>query len=204
MRILIAFFLLTTCGPVGPFTTSPIGPDTRPLSAEPAAVSETKLADLPSMTVESLLDGRQSRIEISRFGNGIRAREEGGCTWTKTYDWFAPSDSFANCGGSGSWRTARAKVRREGNLFPLRTGARASYLRKATSGTGKTSTRRTDCEVIGAVEVLRPDTSTPAYVVVCGDGRITRTTWYSPGLGPIAYTEEHNQKGMRDAWVRVE
>ncbi|MEM7745689.1 MAG: hypothetical protein AAF409_18470 [Pseudomonadota bacterium] len=180
-------------------------PETQPLTADIAPVESPVLRRLRSMQVQSLLDGEPDRLRISRAGNGIRVREPDGCVWTRSHDWFAPSDSFARCGTSKNWHTAKARVRREGSLFPLRVGNTATYERRAVSWNGKRSTRRSCCVVEDSVEVLRPgQAATPAYVVVCDDGRVRRTTWYSPRIGPVAYHEIDDENRVRDAWVRID
>lgn len=180
-------------------------PETRQLTADIAPVKSPMLRRLRSMQVKNLLDGEPHRLRISRVGNGIRVRETDGCVWTRSHDWFAPSDSFARCGTSKNWHTAEARVRREGSLFPLRVGNTATYEREAVSWNGKRSTRRTRCVVKDTVEVLRPGQgATPAYVVACDDGRVQRTTWYAPRKGPVAYHEIDGENRVRDAWVRID
>lgn len=180
-------------------------PQTRPLLADIAPVKSPMLRRLRSMQVQSLLDGQPHRLRISRAGNGIRLREPDGCVWTRSHDWFAPSDSFARCGTSKNWHTANARVRREGSLFPLRVGNTATHERRADSWNGKRSARRSRCVVENTVEVLRlGQRATPAFVVVCNDGRFWRTTWYAPRKGPVAYHEIDRDNRVRDAWVRID
>ncbi|MEO1331563.1 MAG: hypothetical protein AAFW46_18080, partial [Pseudomonadota bacterium] len=116
-----------------------------------------------------------------------------------------PSDSWAGCGSSKTWHTAQATVRVIDPLYPLQVGATGVYERSATSSiTGATSVRRSTCRVTDAVAVERAAAApTPAYVVVCDDGRIERTTWFAPGVGPVAYREARKRRGLRKAWVRV-
>lgn len=179
-------------------------PDTRQLSTDLAPVKAPILTRLRSMRIQNLLDGETQRLRISPTGQGIRVREPGGCVWTRSHDWFAPSDSFARCGTSKNWHTAQARVRRIGSLFPLQVGNSVTYERKAVSWNGKRSTRRTSCEVEEAVEVLRPrQGAIPAFVVACDDGRVQRTTWYAPGEGPIAYREIDRDRRVRSAWLRI-
>ncbi|MEM7060148.1 MAG: hypothetical protein AAF557_21410 [Pseudomonadota bacterium] len=179
-------------------------PETRQLTADIAQVKSPMLRRLRSMQVKNLLDGATHRLRISRAGNGIRVREPDGCVWTKSHDWFAPSDSYARCGTSEDWHTAKAHVRREGSLFPLQVGKTVTYERRAVSWNGKRSTRRTRCVVEDTVEVLRSGQgATPAYVVVCKDGRVRRTTWFAPRKGPVAYHEIDRNHRVRNAWVRI-
>lgn len=160
---------------------------------------------LGSMTVLNVMSDRIERIAIEPFGNGVRGREANGCTWTRQANWFSPSDSWAACGTSRSWRTARAEVRVLDPLYPLEVGATGTYRREAVSQTGRKSNRVTECEVTGAVTVeATAEGTVPALVVDCDDGRVTRTTWYAPGRGPVAYREVHRKHGVRDAWVRID
>ena len=180
-------------------------PETRQLTADIAPAKSPMLRRLRSMQVKNLLDGQIHRLRISRAGNGIRVNEPDGCIWTRSQDWFAPSDSFARCGTSKDWHTAKARVRGEGSLFPLRVGNTVTYERRAVSWNGKRSIRRSRCVVDDTVEVLRPGKgATPAYVVVCNDGRVRRTTWYAPRKGPVAYHEIDRDNRVRDAWVRID
>lgn len=178
-------------------------PPTRSLEGPIQSVTRPTLTRMSTMQVKNLRTGQTDELRVTRFGNGVRVQETDGCTWTRAIDWFAPSDSFAGCGTSKNWHTAQAQVEREGSLFPLRVGNRAVYQRDAVSWNGRTSSRRTECEVIDTAEVLRPGGATPAYVVRCDDGRVTRTTWYAPVEGPIAYHEERQGRGVRDAWIRI-
>lgn len=189
---------------LGSLTGGP-APETRSLEMSIQPVNSPSRAEFSSMTVKSLLDGETSSYTVSRYGNGVRVREGSGCVWTRARDWFSPSDSWANCGTSKSWHTAQASVRILDPLYPLEVGSTGSYERRAVSLTGDVSVRETRCEVISAVEVLRPGrTATPAYVVECDDGRRTRTTWYAPGEGPVAFREEHRSRGVEEAWVRAD
>ena len=179
-------------------------PETRTLAQPLPPVPSASRTGLKTMQVRNLLDGRTETIRVSRYGNGIRAREPGGCVWTRDKDWFSPSDSFANCSSSKDWKTAQATVRRIESIYPLTVGSTGTYSRRAVSATGKVSTRETRCEVIDQVAVVVPgQADVPAYVVECNDGRITRTTWFSPDRGPVAYREVHEKRGVRDAWLRL-
>ncbi|MEM6905910.1 MAG: hypothetical protein AAF568_08460 [Pseudomonadota bacterium] len=179
-------------------------PQTQRLAGPIEPISRPTLGRMNSMRVRNLVTGQVETLRVSRFGNGVRVRETDGCTWTRSYDWFAPSDSFAACGNSENWHTASATVAREGSLYPIRIGKRATYQRDAVSWNGRTSSRRTQCEVTGQEAVLRPTGATPAYVVTCDDGRVTRTTWYAPSEGPVAYHEKRQGRGVRDAWLRLD
>jgi len=179
-------------------------PATRSLNGPIQPVAKPTLERMKTMRVRNLLTGETGKLRIVRFGNGVRVREPDGCTWTRALDWFAPSDSFAGCGTSKSWHTAQATVAQTGSLFPLQVGNRAFYQRDAVSWNGRTSSRLTTCEVTGTAEVLRPRGATAAYEVTCDDGRVTRTTWYAPVEGPIAYHERLKGKGVRDAWLRID
>ena len=178
-------------------------PETTPLEGGLPALRHPSPAEFRSMTVTSLLDGRTARIRVTPFGNGVRIHEQDGCISTRVLDWFSPSDSYANCGGSKDWHTASGTVRVIDELYPLAVGSTGLYERRAVSHTGKVSTRETRCEVTDAVELHSPGgRSHAAFVVTCDDGRVRRTTWYSPGMGPVAYREEHRKDGVREAWVR--
>ena len=204
--ILLTALLLAACAsPSEPRKASKPGmPDTRELSGEILPVEAPVFGRLQSMLVWNLLDRQAEALDIHSYGDSIRTREQNGCVWTRGIDWFAPSDSFANCSSSTNWRTATAKVSQEQSMFPLRVGSRGSYHRRAVSNTKKVSERTTRCRVRDAVEVVLPSRqAVAAYEVRCDDGRVRRTTWYAPDLGPVAYREVHRKKGVRDAWVRV-
>ena len=179
-------------------------PEVERLDQAPRPVTQPSLDKVGSMRVASLVDGERKTYAVSRYGNGVRVRESGGCVWTSAPNWFAPSDSWANCGESRNWNTAQAQVRELAPLYPLKVGSVGRYERKAVSHTGKTYTRETRCEVTDAVSVLRPGkAATPSFVVECKDPRRTRTTWYAPGEGPIAYREVHRSNGLQEAWLRT-
>ncbi len=180
-------------------------PETRPFAGTLPVVDRPRPALFTSMTAKSLTDGRAKTFDVRAYGRGVRVRESDGCVWTSAWDWFSPSDSWAQCGASKSWRTAQARTRVIEPLYPLRLGARGVYERRAVStSSGAVSTRQTECEVADQVEVLRAGApATPAYVVRCDDGRIERVTWFAPDQGPIAYREAHKERGVREAWVRI-
>ena len=170
-------------------------------------------ADLPtvpraeaigSLQVTSLIDGGSRRFEAVPYGSGVRVRQDNGCVWTRTSDWFSPSDSWANCGNSLNWHTARANVRQRASLYPLRVGSQGRYERRATSHTGLSYRRETVCRVTGAEDLVRPGfPNTPAYVVSCDDGKRVRTTWYAPGTGPVAFTQVSDEDGLEESWIRT-
>lgn len=212
MRVAIALALIApiaACANIGAldqlnFTNRDAAwPTTRATEQPLPPVANPSRRHLSSMEVVDLSNGAVRRLSVSTFGNGFRVRESDGCVWTRDADWFSPSDSWANCGTSKNWRTAQASVKRDASIYPLQIGSTGAYTRVATTPSGERSTRQTRCQVTGAETVERPGgTATPAYVVVCDDGRIRRTTWFSPSEGPVAYREEHRRRGLRDAWVK--
>lgn len=183
----------------------PVAPPTEKLSRPIEPVPRAAIPPISSMTVTSLITGESMKYSATPFGNGVRVRQSDGCIWTRTNDWFAPSDSWARCGHSNNWHTAQASVREITSLYPLKLGSTGVYERTARSHTGRTYTRTTRCEVKESVAVLRTDGSrTPAYVIVCQNKSRTRTTWYAPAEGPIAYREAHRRNGVETAWLRDE
>ena len=181
-------------------------PFSSPLAEALPSLAAPDPDEFRGMSVQSLLDGSTAHIAIQPEGRRVRIADASGCVSTRPLDWFAPSDSFDGCGTSRDWQDATAEVRVLDSLYPLTIGATGRYWRRAVStATGEVSTRETDCAVVDAVAVALPRRGrTPAYVVRCDDGRIERTTWYTPGLGPIAYREAHASKGLRDAWMRAD
>lgn len=202
--ILVLTVLLAGCGGWSGFGPAP-GPETRSLGADLPPLERPSRSEFRNMKVQSLIDGETRTITIARFGNGLRIRDSDGCVTTRVLDWFSPSDSFAFCSSSQNWRTAQARVKVLDPLYPLDLGAEGVYWRRAVSGTGRISERESRCEVVDTVEVVRDRAPTvPAFVVECDDGRLRRTTWYSPGIGPVAYREIHEDRGVREAWVRID
>ncbi|MGF1659688.1 MAG: hypothetical protein ACFCUS_09680 [Rubrimonas sp.] len=156
-----------------------------------------------SFSAKDLRTGATLRFDARRYGQGVRVRQSDGCVWTRSGDWFAPSDSWANCDGGATWATGRAEVRSARSIWPLKPGAEGRWTRKAVSHTGKTYTRDTVCRVVGAEAVIRErGAKTPAHVVECSDGKRTRTTWYAPDEGPVAFRKVHAENGVEEAWVR--
>ncbi|MEM6974561.1 MAG: hypothetical protein AAF577_17400 [Pseudomonadota bacterium] len=201
--------LLLGCAAIqsGPRIVEPTdmpGMQTLALAPEEArALRVEEPVPLSSMALRNLKTGEPDAWRVTRFGNGIRVREADGCTWTRISDWFAPSDSWAGCGTSRNWHTARAQVRVLDPIFPLQLGATGRYERRAISHTDRLSTRTTECRVTEAVALRGANgQDTPALVAVCNDGRLERTTWYAPERGPIAYREVHLKRGPREAWLR--
>ncbi len=179
-------------------------PDTAAVSSTLPAVNQPSASELSGFAATSLIDGTTERFAIERVGGGIRTRQDNGCTWTRSADWFAPSDSWTRCGDSTNWHTATAQVRVIDSLYPLTVGSTGVYQRQAVSHTGRTQDRRTTCRVTGAEDVIRPGLpNTSAYVVECDDTRRVRTTWYAPGKGPIAFTQVSNSEGLEESWIRT-
>jgi hypothetical protein len=182
-------------------------PHTRPLAAPPAPVTLPARPLGGSFTAQDLLTGATLRFDVAPEGPAaerrVRVRQSDGCVWSRGGDWFAPSSSWSRCDDSRHWNTGRADVRQTASLWPLRPGAEGRWTRRATSPTGQSYTRETVCRVRGAEAVLREGRApTPAHVVVCRDGKRTRTTWFAPGEGPVAFRKVHDENGVEEAWVR--
>ena len=196
-------FTITTGAQAGQ-SGSKTQPVSQKLTAPIASVKAPSRSEFSSIRARSLIDGSKFNLKVGGHKRGIKVRETGGCTWTRPADWFSPSTSWSNCGTSRNWHTATARVRVTNSLYPLKVGATGRYVRSAVSHTGRKHTRTTRCKVTKAVEVLRRGkAATPAFVVACNDGKRLRTTWYAPGIGPIAYREMHKKNGLQEAWVRT-
>jgi hypothetical protein len=199
---------LGACGPVDGLRVPDVfadrtAPRTERLATPPAPVARPRAPLAESFSATNLLTGETIRFETRRAGDGVRVRQSDGCVWTRTGDWFAPSDSWANCDDSANWATGRATVRRLDSIWPLKPGAVGRWTRDAVSHTGRAHTRETTCRVAGAEAVIREGRApTPAHVVVCEDGKRTRTTWYAAGEGPVAFRKVHEDDGVEEAWVR--
>ena len=179
-------------------------PKTARLATPPAPVARPAAPLAQGFTARDLLTGPTLRFDVSRTGGGVRVRQSDGCVWTRSGDWFAPSDSWAGCDDGANWATGRAQVRRLASIWPLKPGAEGRWTRNATSHTGRKYTRETVCRVTGAEAVIREGRApTPAHVVVCADGKRTRTTWYAAGEGPVAFRKSHEKHGVEEAWVRL-
>ncbi len=201
--------LLGACGaaaerggaPAAPLAMA--GPGIRDYAGKLAPIRRPDARDWRDMQVVSLTDGAASTMRVRPHGGGVRVRQADGCVWTRAADWFSPSESWEACGGSKNWSTGSATVAELASIWPLRPGAEGRYRRVATSATGRTYERETVCQVRGAREVLREGRApTPAFEVACEDGKRTRTTWYAPGEGPIAFRVVHADNGVEEAWVR--
>lgn len=178
-------------------------PQTERLSAPLGPIARPKAPLAGRFSATNLLTGKTLSFETRRAGDGVRVRQSDGCVWTRTGDWFTPSDSWANCDDSAHWSAGRAKVRALDSIWPLEPGAEGRWGRDAVSHTGRSYTRETTCRVVGSEAVIRAGRApTPAHVVVCADGKRTRTTWFAPGEGPVAFRKTHADKGVEEAWVR--
>ncbi len=202
----LASATLAGCGglpPGGPtqLLTS-IAPNVGGTNVDLASVPRPTAPDFRTMQIRHG-DGRIETRRASASGNFVTMTEADGCRSTRSLDWFAPASAWSGCGTSRNWRTAKATVREVRSIYPLQVGARGTYTRQARSSTGKTSSRTTHCKVTGTATIVAMGKSNPTYKVRCNDGRITRTTWLSPDLGPLAYREVHSRKGVREEWSRV-
>ncbi len=179
-------------------------PQTVRLTTPPAPVARPAAPLSGSFAARDLMTGETRRFTVSRTGGGVRVRQSDGCVWTRSGDWFAPSDSWSRCDVSTHWHTGRAQVRNTAAIWPLKPGAEGRWIRRTTSHSGRSYTRDTVCRVIGAEAVVREGRApTPAHVVVCRDGARTRTTWFAPGEGPVAFRKAHDRNGVEEAWVRL-
>ena len=179
-----------------------VKPKTQGLSAQIQSIAKPVASEFKSISAKSLINGANISLNMRLSGNSIKVKENNGCSWTRHADWFAPSSGWAKCGVSKNWHTGSATVNLLNSLYPIKVGSTGSYKRSAVSHTGKKYTRTTRCKVTGAVEVISGKKVTPAFVVVCNDTSRKRTTWYAPGIGPVAYTEVHHKNGLEEAWVR--
>jgi hypothetical protein len=178
-------------------------PQTAPL-AGPLAPARRPAAPLTAdFSARDLMTGGTLRLDASYRNGRATVRQSDGCVWTRSGDWFTPSSAWENCDG-GAWATGSAEVRAIGSLWPLREGAQGAFQRTARSAGGDSYDRRTDCRVTGAETVIRESGArTPAWVVACRDGKRTRTTWFAPGEGPVAFRKVHDRNGVEEAWVRL-
>ncbi len=180
-----------------------VAPQTAPLTAPLAATARPAAPLTADFTARDLRTGAVIAFDASRRGSAVTVRQSDGCVWTRRGDWFAPSATWRNC-DDGAWATGRAEVRETASIWPLTKGAKGGFTRTATSSTGKTYKRDTACRVIGAEAVIRENgAQTPAWVVACQDGKRTRTTWWAPGEGPVAFRKVHEKNGVEEAWVRL-
>jgi len=180
-----------------------VAPRTAPLAAPLEAAARPAAPLSADFKARDLLTGQIVAFDATRRGGAVTVRQSDGCVWTRRGDWFAPSSAWRGC-GDGSWAAGRAEVRETAALWPLTEGARGGFTRVATSATGRTFTRDTACRVTGAEAVIRESgAKTPAWVVACDDGKRTRTTWWAPGEGPVAFRAKHRKNGVEEAWVRL-
>lgn len=210
--VTIATLGVAACGPLQPLTQSvarvmgqtPM-PETQALNRSLAPLPKPAAPLQDGFAYHDLRTGETGQLAVTPLdADAVAVRQSDGCAWTRSGDWFAPSDSWTDCGPGQSWRTGKAEVRVQETLWPLEVGAVGRYERDAVSSTGRSYTRATTCTVRDAVAVLRDGQApTPAFVVECVDGKRVRTTWYAPGEGPIAFRKWHETNGVEEAWVRL-
>lgn len=127
------------------------------------------------------------------------------CTWTGSIEWFAPVDSWENCGGSGEWNsgTQSVKLVSGGSLWPLTVGAKAEYRRIPVSSLGNRGTPETrKCEVVGPVAISISLGDFDAMKVQCNtrrwDGAIESRIWYwTAEHGEIKFVRIHSADGIK-------
>ncbi|SEA98947.1 hypothetical protein [Rubrimonas cliftonensis] len=174
------------------------------LATPPAPIGKPRAPLAGDVAARDLLTGQPLTMSVARRGTEVRVRQSDGCDWSRGGDWFAPSKSWSGCGDSANWRDGAAQVRERASIWPLRIGSEGRWTRRAVSSTGRSYERETVCRVVGAEAVVRAGRApTPAFKVVCDDGgKRTRTTWYAPEEGPVAFVQRHAQDGVEEAWVR--
>jgi hypothetical protein len=186
------------------FSLGEPGPRTRALEAPIAPVAKPVAAEFAAFEAVDLLTGKPLRFGMRLRGGELRATESDGCTWTRAMDWFAPSVAWDKCGDSSRWAKGTARVKVLDRLYPIEPGAKGVYERYAVSHRGDDYTRKTTCSVGKPVAVIgQSGKRMPAHVVSCDDGKRTRVTWYAPGVGPVAFVQRHEDKGVEEAWQRV-
>lgn len=127
------------------------------------------------------------------------------CSWTGSTEWFAPAESWQNCGGKGEWNsgTNAVKLISGGSLWPLKAGAKAEYRHTPTSSLGnKGKPEKRTCEVIGPVAVSLSLGEFDAMKVQCNtlrwDGAIESRIWYwTEQYGEIKYVRMHSSQGIK-------
>ena len=127
------------------------------------------------------------------------------CSWTGSNEWFAPVDSWENCGGTGEWISGTQSVElvSGGNLWPLTTGAKAEYRRIPVSSLGNRGTPETrKCEVVGPVALSIALGDFDAMKVQCNtrryDGAIESRIWYwTAEHGEIKYVQINSVEGVK-------
>jgi hypothetical protein len=213
LRFVLAAGALSAAGACAPVDTAQrslralipgmVAPQTEAVSFA-MTVAEKPAAPLSGdFAARDLLTGERIAFDVRRSGDGVRVRQSDGCAWSRSGDWFAPSSAWENC-DVGQWASGTAQVRRTASIWPLREGAAGGYARDAKSSTGRSYARETACRVTGAEAVVRENGArTPAWVVECRDGKRTRTTWWSPEEGPVAFRKAHDSNGVEEAWVRL-
>lgn len=158
-------------------------------------------------------DGQQKGYEITELlpegklrGKSLESSKDEPCSWTGSIEWFAPAESWQNC-GNGEWKsgTNAVKLISGGSLWPLKAGARAEYRRTPTSSLGNKGTPETrKCEVIGPVAVSLSHAELDAIKVQCNtrrwDGAIESRIWYwTEQYGEIKYMRVHSSEGVKDS-----
>ncbi len=186
------------------FGVMPPEPRTAALAAPPAPIGKPRAPLARDLVALDLRTGQPLAMAVERRGAEVRVRQSDGCAWSRRGDWFTPSKDWSGCGDSDAWRDGKADVRQIASIWPMRVGGEGRWTRRAVSSTGRSYERETVCRVVGAEAVIRAGRApTPAFKVVCDDGgKRTRTTWYAPEEGPVAFVQRHAQDGVEEAWVR--
>lgn len=204
LALVLALAGCTASADLASFSLGEPGPRTRPLDAKLAPIERPARAEFSGFEAVDLLTGKPLRFDLRLADGALRARESDGCTWRRAADWFAPSVAWDRCGTSKSWAKGTARVKVLDRLYPIQPGAKGVYERHAVNAKGDDYRRRTTCTVGKPVAVLgRSGKALPAHVVTCDDGKRTRTTWYAPGVGPVAFVQRHEEKGVEEAWQRL-
>lgn len=133
-------------------------------------------SEFSDRAVENRLTGERAVLRMRASARRLRITDATGCRATRLLDWFSPSVAWEGCGRSDVWHTGRAKVGLRDSLYPLEPGATGRYQRWATSHTGDTSVRTTDCRVSGAVTLDLGARRADTFVIRCKGGRIERIT----------------------------
>lgn len=182
--------------------------------ADLPAQSELAPASLPSDNVGTVYHGwdEVGHGPVTTTVTGVAGDEvsfemASGCEFARK-DPILPVLSWDNCGSDPNWRSGkRLFTSSTGSLWPLRVGNHASYELSWTGNGGQTDRGTLDCDVTGTAHIVVRAGEFDTYKVVCiqrwaGVTR-NRTTYWSPEVGTVKFTDVHSKKGLTDSWELV-
>ena len=160
--------------------------------AEPVILAKGEMVKLKYLKGED-----EVVVTVTGEGNNIHKwMDSDGCYGESlALEEFAPSLNWNKCGTDKNWHTGTAKIEnKEGELWPLQVGNKASYHILYEGHTGHSNKKVRKCEVESTANISVIDKNYDTYKIVCTDKRNIRTFYYAPSVENVVLRIKYLKK----------